>query len=67
VGNPARKIKDVSDEMMEWKTAGTALYQALPAEMHADWQACEPLNLLDEDRPSQDVLYQTWKSISTRK
>jgi phenylacetic acid degradation protein len=67
VGNPARKIKDVSDEMMEWKTAGTALYQALPAEMHTNWQACEPLNLLDEDRPSQDVLYQTWKSISTRK
>src|SRR3954452_10470500 len=25
-GNPAKRIKDVSDEMMKWKTAGTALY-----------------------------------------
>src|SRR5882757_193263 len=29
-GNPAKKIKEVSDEMMAWKIAGTALYQALP-------------------------------------
>src|SRR2546430_4753451 len=32
VGNPAKIIKDVSDEMIEWKTKGTALYQQLPAE-----------------------------------
>ena len=29
-GNPARIIKDVTDEMLAWKTAGTGLYQALP-------------------------------------
>ncbi|WP_275428232.1 DapH/DapD/GlmU-related protein, partial [Serratia marcescens] len=33
-GNPAKKIKDVSDEMIAWKSSGTALYQALPKEMH---------------------------------
>src|ERR1043165_1892012 len=27
VGNPAKIIKDVSDEMLSWKTKGTALYQ----------------------------------------
>ena len=27
-GNPARKIKEVTDEMIEWKTEGTQLYQA---------------------------------------
>src|SRR5689334_22588646 len=27
VGNPAKIIKDVSDEMIEWKTEGTKLYQ----------------------------------------
>src|SRR5205085_2814942 len=27
VGNPAKVIKDVSDEMVEWKTKGTELYQ----------------------------------------
>jgi len=67
VGNPARKIKDVSDEMMDWKTAGTALYQALPAEMHADWHPCEPLREKEENRPSQEILYQTWNSLSKGK
>src|ERR1044072_7287586 len=32
-GNPAKIIKEVSDEMIKWKTEGTRLYQALPAEM----------------------------------
>lgn len=64
VGNPARKIKEVTDEMIAWKTAGTSLYQALPAEMHAFWQPCEPLRSVEENRPSQEVLYQTWQSIS---
>src|SRR5437762_2294490 len=36
-GNPAKKIKDVSDEMIHWKTAGTALYQALPKDMQETW------------------------------
>jgi carbonic anhydrase/acetyltransferase-like protein (isoleucine patch superfamily) len=30
VGNPAKIVKDVSDEMLAWKTEGTRLYQALP-------------------------------------
>lgn len=42
-GNPAKKIKDVTEEMIQWKTAGTKLYQELPAEMHASWKACDPL------------------------
>jgi phenylacetic acid degradation protein len=33
VGNPGKIIKEVSDEMIKWKTEGTALYQALPGEM----------------------------------
>src|SRR3954464_13006953 len=45
-GNPAKMIKEVSDEMMEWKTMGTALYQQLPSEMKAFWKACAPLNEL---------------------
>ncbi len=42
VGNPAKKVKEASDEMIAWKTEGTALYQSLPAIMHADLVACEP-------------------------
>lgn len=66
VGNPAKKIKDVSDEMIAWKTSGTRLYQALPAEMMADWQACEPLRSIPADRPSQDTLYKTWNEVRSQ-
>src|SRR5258708_7756610 len=31
VGNPAKIVKEVTDEMLAWKTSGTALYQVLPA------------------------------------
>src|SRR5438045_7155252 len=33
VGNPSKIIKQVSDEMIQWKTEGTKLYQQLPKEM----------------------------------
>lgn len=63
VGNPAKKIKEVSDEMIKWKTAGTALYQTLPAEMHQHWKLCEPLRELPANRPQQETLYSTWNEI----
>src|SRR5678810_491605 len=34
VGNPARIVKDVSDEMIAWKSQGTTLYQSLPKQLH---------------------------------
>lgn len=66
VGNPAKKIKDVSDEMINWKTKGTALYQQLPNEMKVHWQACEPLRSIPDSRPSQEILYQTWNEINSK-
>lgn len=66
-GNPAKIIKQVSDEMIAWKTAGTALYQSLPKEMFESWQPCEPLRSIPDDRPSQELLYQTWNSIKAQK
>src|ERR1700722_9919146 len=39
-GNPAKILKEVSEEMLRWKTEGTALYQALPGEMRAGWREC---------------------------
>jgi phenylacetic acid degradation protein/carnitine operon protein CaiE len=42
-GNPGKIIKQVSDEMIAWKTEGTKLYQALPKEMRESWKECEPL------------------------
>ncbi len=60
VGNPAKKIKEVSDEMILWKTEGTKLYQALPAEMKAYWKETEPLRDIPTNRIPQENIYQTW-------
>lgn len=42
-GNPAKKIKDVSDELIAWKTEGTRLYQQLPRQCFDTLRPCEPL------------------------
>jgi phenylacetic acid degradation protein len=63
VGNPAKKIKDVSDEMISWKTKGTQLYQSLPEEMKKYWIESIPLREIPENRPSQEILYQTWNEL----
>ncbi len=60
VGNPAAKIKEVSDEMMKWKTEGTKLYQQLPPQMKTLWNECEPLREIPEDRKNQGGEYSTW-------
>jgi phenylacetic acid degradation protein len=66
VGNPAKRIKEVSDEMINWKTAGTRLYQALPAEMAAYWDSTEPLREIPADRPAQEILYKTWNELRNK-
>jgi phenylacetic acid degradation protein len=62
VGNPAKAIKEVSDDMLAWKTKGTQLYQALPAELHATLKAVEPLREVPSDRPAITARYSTWKA-----
>ena len=66
VGNPAKRIKEVSDDMLAWKTAGTALYQALPAECHDSLKLCTPLLEPEENRPKQESMYATWDKIKAR-
>lgn len=62
VGNPGRIIKEVSDEMLAWKTRGTELYQQLPAQCYASLQECDPLREAESDRPRQPARYSTWAS-----
>ncbi len=66
VGNPAKKIKDVSDEMMKWKKMGTALYQELPGQCMKTLRECEPLSEIEEGRPSQESMYTTWEEIKNK-
>lgn len=61
VGNPAKIVKEVSDEMLQWKSEGTALYQQLPAQLRASWQEVEPLRELPKYRPTQSNVLKTWK------
>ena len=61
VGNPAKIVKDVSDEMISWKTKGTGLYQQLPGELYATLKECEPLREIPKDRPKQSEVYASWK------
>lgn len=63
VGNPAKIIKEVSDEMIAWKTKGTALYQRLPQDCYESLRECEPLRSIPDNRPTQESLYQTWEDI----
>ncbi len=58
VGNPAKIIKQVSDEMILWKTAGTKFYQQLPADCHESMQVCEPLREIPKNRPKQEDFYE---------
>jgi hypothetical protein len=53
-------VKDVSDEMIAWKTDGTALYQALPRPLYATLKAVEPLREMPAGRKQQQMSYRTW-------
>lgn len=60
-GNPGKIIKQVSDEMIAWKSEGTILYQALPEEMYNHWKECEPLREVPVDLRLQDDSYKPFK------
>jgi carbonic anhydrase/acetyltransferase-like protein (isoleucine patch superfamily) len=61
VGNPGKIIKKVSDEMIDWKTQGTALYQALPEQMKALSFLTEPLRAPTAQHSiPQEFSFHTW-------
>ena len=66
VGNPAIIIKDVTDEMIEWKTKGTALYQQLPAECYQSLRAVEPLREIPQNRLTQEEFYKTLEEFKKK-
>jgi carbonic anhydrase/acetyltransferase-like protein (isoleucine patch superfamily) len=66
VGNPAVIIKDVSDEMIDWKTKGSKLYQQLPSECYETLRAVEPLREKPENRPTQEAFYKTLEEFKKK-
>ncbi|UTW44344.1 phenylacetic acid degradation protein PaaY [bacterium SCSIO 12696] len=55
VGSPAKVIKPVSDEQIQWKTQGTAEYQQLAVRCHQTLRRVEPLTEVEPDRSRIDA------------
>ena len=63
VGNPAKVVKEVSDEMINWKTKGTKLYQQLPAECQESLKEVEPLREVPKHQKMQESFYSTFRDF----
>jgi len=63
VGSPAKVIRDVSDEMIHWKTEGTKLYQELAREGKEAILPCEPFTEYVQQIPTKIVDYSIWDDI----
>jgi phenylacetic acid degradation protein len=50
-GVPARIVRELSAEEVEWKATGTREYQELAARCLASLKECEPLRALESGRP----------------
>lgn len=61
VGNPGKVIKEVTEEMLRWKTEGTALYQALPQQCVDELKKCTPLRKPVQQTPLRKPIYLSWK------
>ena len=66
VGNPAKIVKVVTDEMLAWKSEGTALYQQLPGILRASLVATEPLREVPADRALPTGALRPWKDTRTQ-
>ena len=66
VGNPGKILKEVSDEMMSWKTEGTAIYQNLPADCFNSLRPVLPLTKTEKLSSASSIQgsYKPWKSDS---
>jgi phenylacetic acid degradation protein len=58
VGNPGKILREVSDDMLQWKTEGTALYQALPGDMRDSWRPYEPETMNENSSTQEDLSHQ---------
>ena len=51
MGVPARIVRQLTPEELQWKAAGTREYQELAARCHASLRECQPLTAAEADRP----------------
>ena len=60
-GNPGKIIKQVSDEMIDWKTEGTKIYRELPEQCRQTLKPCEPMQEEIYQEPVYKISYQPFK------
>lgn len=60
VGNPAKVIRELTKDQIDWKTEGTKYYQKLPLDNEKYLIECQPLKDVETDRPEQISDYKTW-------
>ena len=60
LGNPATCKGEVSDLMLQHKSEGTALYQGLPADAHANLKQVDPLSAEPADRVEDFPVLDAW-------
>lgn len=67
VGNPGKIIKDVSGEMMKWKTEGTKIYQQFTEDCLTQMIEAKPLRkaIVKKEKPKEN--YKTWKKTKSGK
>ncbi len=63
VGNPAIIKGNISNEMINWKSNGTKIYQELPTECMETLKKCKPLSKIPKNRPSQKINFKPWKEV----
>ena len=61
IGNPAIIKGNVPDDMLEWKSGGTKIYQQLPEDCYNTLRECEPLREIPANRPPQTTNFKPWK------
>lgn len=62
-GNPGKIIKEVTDEMIFWKTDGTRLYQELPARCFEGLKPVLPgtkMSAIESTEQAQNAHYSPW-------
>ncbi len=66
VGNPGKRIGDVSDKMIAHKIEGTALYQQLPDDMRAHAIEVSALEEIPQQRVADFPVFETWQNRRTK-
>jgi carbonic anhydrase/acetyltransferase-like protein (isoleucine patch superfamily) len=66
VGVPARIIKDITNEMIKWKTEGTKIYEQLVKECKEEMEETLPLHKNISKHTIQRRKYKTWKETQRK-